>query len=105
MNRGGRRTPGCTPLRQFGKCCLLQARIETGRTHQIRVHASIEGHPVIGDKRYGDYAMNEWAAQQGFKRMFLHAHSLDLKHPSKGGSLQVVAPLDEVSANFLGASG
>ena len=89
------------PLQQFGKCCLVQARIETGRTHQIRVHASIAGHPVIGDKRYGDYAMNAWAARHGFKRMFLHAHSLDFEHPSEEEIVQVTAPLDAASESFL----
>lgn len=55
---------------------LVDVEIETGRTHQIRVHAASIGHPVLGDDRYGDEKMNRLAKQLGMKRMFLHAHEI-----------------------------
>lgn len=55
-----------------------EVRIETGRTHQIRVHAAHIGHPVIGDEKYGDAAVNKRLREQaGLKRLFLHAASLE----------------------------
>jgi 23S rRNA pseudouridine955/2504/2580 synthase len=53
-------------------------RIETGRTHQIRVHAQHIGHPVAGDDKYGDEAANKRLREQaGLRRMFLHASTLE----------------------------
>jgi len=56
--------------------CLADVEIETGRTHQIRVHAASIGHPVLGDERYGDERLNKSVAKAGAKRMFLHAREL-----------------------------
>jgi 23S rRNA pseudouridine955/2504/2580 synthase len=73
---------------------LLQVRIETGRTHQIRRHLEAAGHPVAGDKRYGDFPFNRAAKQRwGLARMFLHAWKLELPHPATGAPLRLVAPL------------
>ncbi len=61
---------------------LLSVTIETGRTHQIRRHLEAAGHPVAGDRRYGDFAFNRAAKQRwGLSRMFLHAWKLELPHP------------------------
>lgn len=89
------------PLEQFERACLLEARIATGRTHQIRVHASGLGHPVVGDDRYGDRKVNRWAEQRGFRRLFLHARALELAHPSRPTSIKVAAPLDRACERLL----
>ncbi len=64
---------------------LLEAPIETGRTHQIRRHLEAAGHPVAGDRRYGDFPWNRAARQRwGLRRMFLHAWRLSLPAPDDG---------------------
>jgi 23S rRNA pseudouridine955/2504/2580 synthase len=73
---------------------LLAVSIETGRTHQIRRHLEAVGHPVLGDKRYGDFPANRAARQRwGLRRMFLHAWKLALPHPTTGAPLRLEAPL------------
>jgi 23S rRNA pseudouridine955/2504/2580 synthase len=75
---------------------LLSVTIETGRTHQIRRHLEAVGHPVAGDRRYGDFAWNRSARQRwGLKRMFLHAWRLELPHPVTGAPLKLEAALPE----------
>jgi 23S rRNA pseudouridine1911/1915/1917 synthase len=70
----------------------LLARIETGRTHQIRKHLSFIGHPVIGDRQYGT-KMKIDKKLITFGRHMLHASSISLKHPSGGGKLWAKSPL------------
>jgi len=73
---------------------LLTVRIETGRTHQIRRHLQAVGHPVAGDRRYGDFPFNRMArARWGLRRMFLHAWRLSIPHPVTGEPLDLTAPL------------
>ncbi|MHB1845052.1 MAG: RluA family pseudouridine synthase, partial [Deltaproteobacteria bacterium] len=73
---------------------LVECRIETGRTHQIRRHLAAIGHPVVGDKRHGDFAFNrELRAQAGLRRMFLHAASLAFPLPGSGRELKLRSPL------------
>jgi 23S rRNA pseudouridine955/2504/2580 synthase len=73
---------------------LLSVGIETGRTHQIRRHLEAIGHPVAGDRRYGDFAWNRLARTRwGLRRMALHAFRLTLPHPVRGGPLRLEAPL------------
>ena len=81
------------PVSLHKPASLLEARIATGRTHQIRVHAAHVGHPLAGDEKYGDAEFNRLMAEQfGLRRLFLHAHSLNL---SLGGrDIAVSAPLD-----------
>ncbi len=75
---------------------LLAVTIETGRTHQIRRHLEAIGHPVAGDRRYGDFAWNRLARQRwGLRRMFLHAWKLQLPHPVTGAALALEAPIPE----------
>ena len=86
-------------LKQYKKFSLLDVTIKTGRTHQIRVHLSSEGHPILGDEKYGDFALNKAMARgalvEGFKfdRMFLHARQLRIPHPSTGQEVSLQAAL------------
>jgi 23S rRNA pseudouridine955/2504/2580 synthase len=81
-------------LASMKEASLLSVRIETGRTHQIRRHLEAVGHPVAGDKRYGDFPWNRVAKQRwGLARMFLHAWKLELPHPATGAPLRLRAPL------------
>jgi len=66
---------------------LLELRLMTGRTHQIRVHLAHAGHPVLGDDKYGDFALNKTLAPRGVRRLFLHAARLALRHPATGAAL------------------
>jgi 23S rRNA pseudouridine1911/1915/1917 synthase len=66
---------------------LLRLRLETGRTHQIRVHLQAIGHPVVGDPEYGT------AGMLGLERQFLHATRLAFDHPLTGERIELVSPL------------
>ncbi|MBS0388898.1 MAG: RluA family pseudouridine synthase [Proteobacteria bacterium] len=80
-------------VQQFGsRASLIEATLETGRTHQIRVHAAYCRHPVAGDVKYGDAAANAALRELGLQRMFLHAHSVSFDWP-QGGQVSISAPL------------
>src|SRR5258706_5239319 len=76
---------------------LLRVRLQTGRTHQIRVHLQAIGHPVCGDPEYGE------AGLLGLRRQFLHATHLGFEHPITGVALSRDSPLppDLVAAHAL----
>jgi 23S rRNA pseudouridine955/2504/2580 synthase len=76
------------------EAALMEVKLFTGRTHQIRVHAQHRGHPVAADDRYGDADFNKLVRQLGLKRMFLHARSIDFTLPSLDKHIRVEAPLD-----------
>jgi 23S rRNA pseudouridine1911/1915/1917 synthase len=78
-------------LRRFERFTLLEVRIGTGRTHQIRVHLSSIGHPVVGDTLYGAPAKIEGQPLLG--RFFLHAHRIRFEQPSTREEVTVVSPL------------
>ena len=80
---------------------LLDAELKTGRTHQIRVHLAHLGFPIAGDDKYGDFEANKRLAKQGLKRMFLHAASLEFRHPRTGEPVRVQAPLAPELESFL----
>ena len=80
-----------SPLSCWQGCSLIQASPHTGKKHQLRVHASLIGHPILGDSKYGNHTFNrEWHVL-GFKRMFLHATSISFQW--KGKQLSVHSPL------------
>jgi 23S rRNA pseudouridine1911/1915/1917 synthase len=87
----------------YGKFTLLRLRIETGRTHQIRVHLASIGHPVVGDKLYG--APAEIRAKSlpalTLDRNFLHSTELQLTHPRTGELLSLSRPLPQELKEFL----
>ena len=73
---------------------LLEITLLTGRTHQIRVQAAARGHPVAGDRIYGDFRLNRQLRQQvGLRRLFLHAARLAFRHPATNQLLELEAPL------------
>jgi 23S rRNA pseudouridine1911/1915/1917 synthase len=73
---------------------LLRCRLETGRTHQIRVHLAAIGHPVVGDDRYGGAGSEDWRPLPA-GRPFLHAASLAFDHPVTGERLTFSSPLPD----------
>jgi 23S rRNA pseudouridine1911/1915/1917 synthase len=75
---------------RFARHTLLLIQLETGRTHQIRVHLKAIGHPVVGDPIYGSGNMLRMSE---LRRQFLHACQLQLTHPCSGQMLDVEAPL------------
>jgi len=81
------------PLTSTGEASLLELRLLTGRTHQIRVHLAHAGHPVLGDEKYGDFELNRALARRGVKRLFLHARRLALRHPVSGERVRFESPL------------
>ena len=104
---------------RFGKFTLVRVRIETGRTHQIRVHMASIGHPVVGDTLYGaagqltDQVAAQAAQSKAARRKaeperlrlgrnFLHAARLEFEHPVTGKLLQLEAPLPRELETFLG---
>jgi 23S rRNA pseudouridine955/2504/2580 synthase len=93
-------------LQQGGDCALLECAIETGRTHQIRRHLAAIGHPVAGDRKYGDFAFNREAkARWGLKRLFLHAEHIEFPHPENNAKTRVATPLTEELKGALKRAG
>ena len=83
-------------LKRYDKYTLLQVNIETGRTHQIRVHLSYIGYPIIGDTTYSN-GKNEF----GVVGQCLHAKSLEFKHPITGKEMKLEAPLPEYFQDII----
>jgi 23S rRNA pseudouridine955/2504/2580 synthase len=82
------------PVQFFGRLAtLMEVDIPTGRTHQIRVHASFAGHPLLGDDKYGDRERNAELKQQGLRRVFLHAQSVAFDWPGTGVPFHASAPM------------
>ncbi len=112
--------------RRFAGYTLLDVTIKTGRTHQIRVHLANAGHPIVGDTKYGDFALNHALARGAargasrsaspsvsggaaagaalrIERMFLHAQRLQFVHPATGLTVDLMAPLPAECQNALAA--
>ncbi|MFM8900404.1 MAG: RluA family pseudouridine synthase [Burkholderiales bacterium] len=106
----GRRSITLVQVREvYEDFTLLDVTIKTGRTHQIRVHLASQGHPIVGDEKYGDFALNkslakgEWVSGQRFDRMFLHAAQLRFEHPHTGETVELQAPLPAECLNLITA--
>jgi 23S rRNA pseudouridine955/2504/2580 synthase len=102
VTEGGQASRTRFGLRErHGEFSLLEATLETGRTHQIRVQLAHLGFPVAGDDKYGDFELNRRLAKRGLKRMFLHAGALAFDHPLTGGRIELAAPLPADLARFV----
>lgn len=91
-NPGVKRWPALTRFKRIGRrrgLSLLAVDMETGVTHQIRVHLAAIGHPIVGDAIYGDADSETF----GLRRHFLHAGILEFRHPEDGRKIKVEAPL------------
>jgi 23S rRNA pseudouridine1911/1915/1917 synthase len=84
-----------TVLESLPADALVEARLETGRTHQIRAHFAAIGHPVAGDPRYGH------GGRHGLERQFLHSARLGFRHPMSGEELEFESPLPDDLAQAL----
>ena len=82
-------------VERFKAATLLEVTLETGRTHQIRVHCQFSGQPVAGDPKYGESHFNESLKEAGLKRLFLHASNLRFRHPLSGDWVDVEADLPQ----------
>jgi 23S rRNA pseudouridine955/2504/2580 synthase len=82
---------------------LLEAQLKTGRTHQIRVHLAHLGFPILGDEKYGDFALNKNLKRDGLKRMALHAWRMAFRHPLTAVPVECVARLPEGIASYIAA--
>ena len=90
-----------TRIKLFRNATLVEASPKTGRTHQIRVHAASLGHAIVGDDRYGIDEINKLFKNKGYKRMFLHAETLQFKHPVTDEKMTISAPLPLQLINLL----
>ena len=91
-------------LERFGFCTLIACRLETGRTHQIRVHMASIRHPLVGDPMYG--SRKTWKGQMArlvsqMNGQLLHAQILGFQHPSTGQYMEFSAPLPEEFQDVL----
>ena len=93
------------PLAVGKLASLMEIHIETGRTHQIRVHAAHLGHPIAGDDKYGDKDFNRQMHDLGLPRLFLHARSLAFTLAEPHKSIAVNAPLDNDLTQLLNKLG
>ena len=106
----GRRSITLVQVREtYAGFTLLDVTIKTGRTHQIRVHLASQGHPIVGDEKYGDFALNkslakgELLAGHRFDRMFLHAAQLRFEHPQSSEQVELQAALPQDCLDLIAA--
>jgi 23S rRNA pseudouridine955/2504/2580 synthase len=88
-------------LKSSPEFTFLEIRLLTGRTHQIRVHLSHAGHPLLGDGKYGDFELNHRLEKQGVRRLFLHASRLAFAHPISREAIDLKAPLPAEMKKFV----
>jgi 23S rRNA pseudouridine955/2504/2580 synthase len=88
-------------IARWQRFSLLEGQLKTGRTHQLRVHLAHLGYPILGDEKYGDFALNKALQKEGLKRMALHAERMDFPHPLSEERLHLTAPLPEALRRFI----
>ena len=87
--------------KNIGEFSLLEAKLITGRTHQLRVQLAHLGFPILGDDKYGDFALNKQLLKRGLKRMFLHSSETNIRHPISGDKLKLQAALPLELKKFI----
>jgi 23S rRNA pseudouridine1911/1915/1917 synthase len=92
--------------KDYGPLSMLRIQLETGRTHQIRVHLAHRGHPIVGDSLYGAHGIRNLSLKfqrfvKELQRPFLHSHRLEFHHPQSGDSKSFNSPLSPELENFL----
>ncbi len=87
-------------LQRYGEATLVEASLETGRTHQIRVHTLHAGHPILGDSKYGHEYTHELTGKIGLQRLFLHAAKVGINLPD-GEYREFTAPLPNELSKVL----
>jgi 23S rRNA pseudouridine955/2504/2580 synthase len=90
-------------LARWPEMSLLEAQLKTGRTHQIRVHLAHLGFPIMGDEKYGDFALNKNLKRDGLKRMALHAWRMAFRHPLTAAPIECIAPLPDGIGSYVSA--
>ena len=90
-----------TLKKYFRGSSLVEAKILTGRKHQIRIHTSKIGNPIAGDKKYGDFSWNKELKRMGLKRIFLHAFYVKFLNPISGKTIEIIDPLPDDLKIFL----
>jgi len=90
-------------IEKFEDATLIEARPQTGRTHQIRVHTACKGHAIARDDKYGNKEFDKVAKNKGVKRLFLHAREISFFHPISETTVRFEAPLDKELENALTA--
>jgi len=90
------------PLDYRDSMSLMEVKLFTGRTHQIRVHAQSVGQPIAGDKKYGDNDFNQQLKESNFKRMYLHAYRLSFSLGKQ--AYDICAPLDDEWQTLMGSN-
>ncbi len=89
-------------IKRFANCSLLKVRIITGRTHQIRVHFSSMGHPILGDSLYGRKTYLELKKEKiKIPRQMLHSHEIEFIHPLKEEIISLEAPIPKDMGDIL----
>jgi 23S rRNA pseudouridine1911/1915/1917 synthase len=90
-----------TVIKNYERCSLLTINPKTGRTHQIRVHFSSIGHPIIGDKVYGNKETESLAESIDLKRQFLHAERISFMHPATNQPIEIIDNIPEDLKNSI----
>ncbi len=85
----------------LGKFSMLEAQLVTGRTHQLRVQLAHLGFAIVGDDKYGDFAVNKALIKHGLKRMFLHSSTTKIHHPLTNDKLVLIAPMPAELSKFI----
>lgn len=99
---GKRAVTHVRPLERLGEYTLVECRLETGRTHQIRIHLAERGHPLCGEKVYNHPLFGEPIADRsGAPRLALHAAELGFEHPATGERMRFEMPLPDDLAGFI----
>lgn len=101
IDEGRRSVTSLSVMEQYDKAALIHAYPRTGRTHQIRVHLSYIGHPIIADDTYGTRQSEKLAKKIGLKRQFLHAFRLEFTHPFNKKEMKFEDPLPPDLAKAL----